>query len=68
MMTDDQFAQICSYTREYLKETAAMSEQEWLKRFPPAAEHCWQHTLNVLHNTEMILSGEQQSNDHHYRQ
>jgi ABC-type transporter MlaC component len=58
MITNDQFMRICNFTRQYLKETAATSEQEWLKNFPRAAEHRWQHTLNVLHNAEMILDGE----------
>ena len=63
MITDDQFMQICDFTRQYLKETAAKSEQEWLKSFPRAAEHRWQHTLNVLHNAEMILDGEKADQD-----
>jgi HD superfamily phosphodiesterase len=63
MITNDQFMRICNFTREYLKETAAVSEQAWLKRFPRAAEHRWQHTLNVLHNAETILAGERASED-----
>ncbi|MBN2119201.1 MAG: HD domain-containing protein [Anaerolineales bacterium] len=58
MLTNDQFIQICNFTQRYLEETAARSEQEWLKSFPRAAEHRWQHTLNVLHNAETILAGE----------
>ena len=58
MLTTDQYIRIRNFTRQYLKETAAKSEQEWLKFFPRAAEHRWQHTLNVLHNAELILAGE----------
>jgi HD superfamily phosphodiesterase len=63
MITDDQFMRICNFTRQYLTETAAKSEQEWLKNFQRAAEHRWQHTLNVLQNVEMILAGEKASKD-----
>lgn len=63
MITNDQFMQICTFTRQYLKETAASSQQEWLKNFPRAAEHRWQHTLNVLRNAEMILDGENAAQD-----
>ena len=58
MISNAQFMQICNYTQTYLKESFATSEQEWLKNFPRAAEHRWQHTLNVLHNAETILAGE----------
>jgi uncharacterized protein len=63
MLSDEQFLQLCQYTRTYLNETAAKSEQEWLKNFPRAAEHRWQHTLNVLNNAEKILAGEDASDD-----
>ena len=63
MLTHDQFIQICNFTQRYLEETAARSEQEWLKSFPRAAEHRWQHTLNVLHNAETILAGEGATED-----
>jgi uncharacterized protein len=63
MITNDQFLQICNYTRQYLIETAVKSEQAWLKGFPRAAEHRWQHTLNVLRNAEMILDGEKAAED-----
>ncbi|HLF74848.1 MAG TPA: HD domain-containing protein [Anaerolineales bacterium] len=63
MITNDQFMKICSLTRQYLKETAEKREQEWLKRFPRAGEHRWQHTLNVLHNAEIILAGENAAED-----
>lgn len=58
MLTHTQFMQMCEFTRQYLKETAARSEQEWVKPFPRAAEHRWQHTLNVLRNAEEVLIGE----------
>ncbi len=57
MLTHAQFMQICDFTRQYLKETAAQSEQGWVKSFPRAADHRWQHTLNVLRNAEEILTG-----------
>jgi len=63
MLTDKQFRHLCHFTRTYLNETAVKSEQEWLKNFPRAAEHRWQHTLNVLHNAEQILAGEGASDD-----
>lgn len=40
-----------------------MSEQEWVRRFPRAAEHRWRHTLNVLRNAEKILAGEGADDD-----
>jgi len=63
MISNDQFRQICDFTQKYLKETFAKSEQEWLKKFPRAAEHRWQHTLNVLQNAESILDGERATED-----
>lgn len=58
MLTNEQFRQLCHFTRAYLADSASKSEQEWLKGFPRAAEHRWQHTLNVLRNAERILAGE----------
>ncbi len=58
MLTDDQIRHLCHFTSTYLNDSVATSEQEWLKDFPRAAEHRWQHTLNVLHNAEQILAGE----------
>lgn len=63
MLTNEQFLQLCHYTRKYLYDTAAKSKQAWLKNFPRAAEHRWQHTLNVLRNAEQILIGEGASED-----
>ncbi len=63
MLTNDQFLDICNYTRQYLKETAARSGQEWVKAFPRAADHRWQHTLNVLRNADAILAGEGAAQD-----
>jgi HD superfamily phosphodiesterase len=39
-------------------ESAKSSDQEWLKTFPRAADHRWQHTLSVVANAAEILSGE----------
>ncbi|MBN1454000.1 MAG: HD domain-containing protein [Anaerolineales bacterium] len=63
MLTDKQFHRLCTFTQKYLNDTAAKSEQEWLKDFPRAAEHRWHHTLNVLHNAEEILAGEGASDE-----
>lgn len=58
MLSDEKFRALCHYTQNFLIQTAARSEQEWLKDFPRAAAHRWQHTLNVLRNAELILAGE----------
>ncbi len=58
MLDKEQLNRICQHTQQYLKETAAQSDQEWLANFPRSAEHRWQHTLNVLANAEQILAGE----------
>ncbi|NOR88921.1 MAG: HD domain-containing protein [Anaerolineales bacterium] len=58
MITKDQVLEIGTFVKDYLKESAACSDQEWLKSFPRAAEYRWQHTLNVLANAEKILEGE----------
>ncbi|MCI0519077.1 MAG: HD domain-containing protein [Chloroflexi bacterium] len=61
MITSEQLAQISSFVRDYLFQSAAASAKDWLKRFPRAAEHRWRHTLNVLKNAETILAGEEAS-------
>ncbi|MES0344514.1 MAG: HD domain-containing protein [Anaerolineales bacterium] len=58
MITKDQVLEIGTFVRDYLKESASSSDQEWVQSFPRAAEHRWQHTLNVLANAEKILAGE----------
>src|SRR3990172_7039335 len=58
MLTDEQFHYLCHFTRTYLNDSFLKSDQEWLKDFPRAAGHRWQHTLNVLRNAEQILAGE----------
>jgi uncharacterized protein len=58
MITKDQVLEIGTFVKDYLRESAACSDQEWLKSFPRAAEYRWQHTLNVLANAEKILEGE----------
>ena len=63
MLTDQQFQQICAFTRQYLLESAARSDQPWLKDFPRAADHRWRHTLNVLRNAGQIMSGEGVNDD-----
>jgi HD superfamily phosphodiesterase len=63
MITDQQFSSLCDFTRQYLKETSYKSGDAWLKNFPRAADHRWQHTLNVLRNAETILANEGADND-----
>jgi HD superfamily phosphodiesterase len=63
MLTDEQFRHLCTFVRQYLEETAARSEQEWVRHFPRTAEHRWRHTLNVLRNAEEILAGEVAADD-----
>ena len=58
MLDHEKLSRIADYTQRYLRETAVKSDQGWLKDFPRAADHRWQHTLNVLANAEQILSGE----------
>lgn len=63
MITNQQFTHLYDFTRQYLKKTASESKDAWLKNFPRAADHRWQHTLNVLRNAETILAGEGADND-----
>jgi len=63
MLNQSQFDQIRAFTKQYLEDTAATSKQEWVSDFPRAAEHRWQHTLNVLRNAERILAGEGAAGD-----
>jgi HD superfamily phosphodiesterase len=58
MITKDQVLEIGTFVKDYLKESAASSDQERLKSFPRDADYRWQHTLNVLANAEKILEGE----------
>lgn len=63
MITKDQLLEIGAFVKDYLRESAANSDQEWLKSFPRAADYRWQHTLNVLANAEKILVGEDASEE-----
>lgn len=63
MISQVQFDRVCAFTKKHLEDTAAKSEQEWVRRFPRAAEHRWRHTLNVLRNAEKILAGEGADDD-----
>jgi HD superfamily phosphodiesterase len=63
MLTNLQFNEIAEFTHKYLEESAAKSEQPFIKKFPRSAEHRWQHTLNVLRNAEKILAGDGFSQD-----
>jgi len=58
MINKNELQSIAEYVNQFLHESAASSDQEWLKDFPRAADHRWQHTLNVLANAEQILKGE----------
>lgn len=57
-LTTDQLNQIAVYVRDFLIDSARSSDQDWVESFPRAAEHRWQHTLNVVKNAEGILAGE----------
>jgi HD superfamily phosphodiesterase len=63
VLSPDQVTEIGSFVHRTLLETASASTQDWVKRFPRAAEHRWHHTLNVLKNAEAILAGENASPD-----
>lgn len=63
VLSDEKFSALCQYTRDFLNESAAQSEQKWLLDFPRSAEYRWQHTLNVLKNAELVLEGEKVSDD-----
>ena len=63
MLTDEQLTHLCDYVRQHLEKTAASSDREWVKKLPRAAEHRWQHTLNVLRNAEEILAGEEAADE-----
>jgi len=54
---------VAEYVKRFLYNSVEASEQEWVKSFPRAADHRWQHTLNVLDNAEQILEGEGASDD-----
>lgn len=58
MIDQNRFEQICDYTRQYLRETGAKRDPDWVAKFPRSPEHRWRHTLNVLANAEQILAGE----------
>ena len=58
MIPDEKLNEVCDFVRNYLNESAATSDQEWLKLHPRSAEYRWQHTLNVLRNAEKIIAGE----------
>ncbi len=58
MPRDERFVELCRFVRSYLEESAASTDQAWVKSFPRAVEHRWRHTLNVLRNAEEILKGE----------
>jgi HD superfamily phosphodiesterase len=63
MLTKQQLIETCDFTHQYLDETFSKSKQDWIKNFPRAAQHRWQHTLNVLQNAEKILDGEKLDQD-----
>ena len=58
MISQNQLNKIAKFVKSYLHETFKTSEQEWVTKFPRAAEHRWQHTLNVVANADQILEGE----------
>jgi HD superfamily phosphodiesterase len=58
LLREEQLHQISAFVKQHLHETVSSSDQEWVQRFPRAAEHRWQHTLNVLQNAEKIIAGD----------
>ncbi len=58
MLSEAQIQQISEFTQQHLQKTFVVSEQQWVRDFPRAAEHRWYHTLNVLQNTEKIVAGD----------
>lgn len=63
MISTNQLDQIAVFVKDFLFESIKTSDQEWVQSFPRAAEHRWQHTLNVLKNAEHILEGEGENPD-----
>ncbi len=63
MISQKQLKEIAEYVKKYLFDSFEESDQDWVKSFPRAAEHRWQHTLNVLANAEQILEGEGADDD-----
>lgn len=63
MLTKEELGRIAEYTRQYLYETGAKREAEWVRKQPRSPEYRWQHTLNVLRNAEQILVGEKTSDE-----
>lgn len=58
MVTPDQLAMIAEYVRDFLYDSFERCDEPWVSEFPRAADHRWQHTLNVYSNAEKILVGE----------
>jgi len=65
-LSEEQLHQISTFVKQHLHETVSSSDQEWVKRFPRAAEHRWQHSLNVVQNAEKIIAGDGISQDVSY--
>ena len=63
MLTKEELGRIAEFTRQYLYDTGAKRNEERIKSHPRSAIHRWQHTLNVLHNAEQILVGENASDE-----
>lgn len=58
MLSREQFDEIAEFVRHYLNDTVKDSDLDWVRSFTRAADHRWQHTLNVLHNANKVLEGE----------
>lgn len=63
MLNESQFLEIAQFVKDFMYSSVLESEQEWIQNFPRAAEHRWQHTMNVLANAEEILRGEKMNED-----
>ncbi len=58
MIDNNDLLMIAEHVKGFLSKSVETSQQKWVKSFPRAAVHRWQHTLNVLENGEKILEGE----------
>jgi putative nucleotidyltransferase with HDIG domain len=58
VLKDEQFQAVKVFVYRYLQESFSNCDQQWKQLFPRSAEYRWQHTLNVLRNSEKIIAGE----------
>jgi putative nucleotidyltransferase with HDIG domain len=58
VLRDEQLQAVKVFVHRYLQESFSNCDRKWKQRFPRSAEYRWQHTLNVLRNSEKIIAGE----------